>query len=85
MGNVHVHVVNKTGGKVSLLLDENDERLDYFKKLVRRDELESVRVVSADGPKESAAEKKVRVAKEKAEAEAAAKAEADAKAAEDAR
>ena len=76
MGNVHVHVVNKTGGKVSLLLDENDERVEYFKKLVRRDELESVRVVGVDGAKESAADKRARVAKEKADAEAAAGAEA---------
>lgn len=44
MANVHVNVTNKTGGKVSLLLDEDDERIEYFKKLVRREELEAVTV-----------------------------------------
>lgn len=44
MGNVHVHVTNKSGGELTLLLDENDERVEYLKKLVKRDELEAVKV-----------------------------------------
>lgn len=44
MADVHVHVTNKTGGKVSLLLAEEDERIEYFRKLVKRDELEAVTV-----------------------------------------
>lgn len=44
MADVHVHVTNKTGGKVSLTLDEEDPRIEYMKKLVRRDELEAVTV-----------------------------------------
>lgn len=51
MAEVHVHVTNKTGGEVTLRLDESDERIEYFKKLVRREELEAVRVVKLPEPK----------------------------------
>lgn len=51
MAEVNVHVTNKTGGKVSLRLDENDERIEYFKKLVRREELEAVSVTKLPEPK----------------------------------
>lgn len=44
MANVHVTVTNKSGGKTSLTLDEEDERIEYFKRLVKRDELEDVKV-----------------------------------------
>lgn len=48
MGNVHVQVTNKSGGVVTLRLDENDERVEYLKKLVKRDELEAVKVSAAN-------------------------------------
>lgn len=44
MGYVKAEVTNKTGGTVTLTLDENDERVEYLKKLVKRDELEAVKV-----------------------------------------
>jgi acylphosphatase len=43
MGFVKAEVTNKSGGKVTLTLDEDDERIEYFKKLVKRDELEAVK------------------------------------------
>jgi hypothetical protein len=51
MADVHVHVTNKTGGKVSLTLDEDDARIEYFKTLVKRDELEAVTVSKPTAPK----------------------------------
>lgn len=43
MGYVKAEVTNKSGQKVGLLLDEDDERVEYLKKLVKRDELEDVK------------------------------------------
>jgi hypothetical protein len=45
MTNVKVEVTNKSGGVTVLLLDEEDERIGYFNTLVKRDELESVKVL----------------------------------------
>lgn len=44
MADVHVKVTNKSGGVVTLLMDEEDERVAYLSKLVKRDELEAVSV-----------------------------------------
>ena len=46
MADVHVHVTNKSGGKTSLLMDDEQdaERIEYLKKLVKRDELDEVKV-----------------------------------------
>lgn len=43
MGYVKAEVTNKSGQKVGLLLDEEDERVEYLKKLVKCDELEDVK------------------------------------------
>ena len=58
MADVQVHVTNMTGGKVSLTLDENDERIEYFKKLVRREELEAVTVSKPRGAAKPASDAK---------------------------
>lgn len=44
MAAVHVFITNKSGGKVALTLDEDDSRIEYFRKLVKRDELDEVKV-----------------------------------------
>lgn len=54
MADIHARVTNKTGGVVTLLLDEDDERVEYFKKLVRREELEAVRFSKAPAKKAAA-------------------------------
>ena len=55
MGSVKVEVTNKSGQKVGLLLDEDDERVEYLKKLVKRDELEDVKVSPYEETKAKAA------------------------------
>lgn len=60
MTAVHVHVTNKTGGKVALTLDDelDAERIQYLKKLVKRDELEAVSVKPAKAAKPAATAEK---------------------------
>ncbi|WP_037355419.1 hypothetical protein [Amycolatopsis orientalis] len=48
MAAVHVTTENNEGQKVTFLLDDereaDQERIDYFRKLVRRDDLRDVKV-----------------------------------------
>lgn len=46
MAEVHVTTENNSGQKVTFLLDDerNAEQIDYFKKLVRREDLRDVTV-----------------------------------------
>lgn len=56
MAYVKVHVENKLGGKTVLGMDDerDAERIEYLKKLVKREDLESVTVVAADEKKTAA-------------------------------
>jgi hypothetical protein len=47
MADVVVEVVNNTGAVVRLTLDEHGETLAYLRTQVKREDLESVRIVPA--------------------------------------
>lgn len=55
MANMHVTVKNTSGQTVVFSMDEDDERIEHFRKLVRREELESVDVKPAKAPAKTAA------------------------------
>lgn len=45
MALVPVEIVNNSGATVQMTLEEDGEQLAYFRKLVRAEDLESVRVI----------------------------------------
>lgn len=51
MADIVATIKNKSGQTVALTLDEADERVEYFKKLVKRDELDSVTFGKPKGAK----------------------------------
>ncbi|MFG3710133.1 hypothetical protein [Micromonospora sp. NPDC047730] len=57
MASVTVTVKNNSGQTVSLSMDENDERIAHFRKLVRREELAAVDVKPAKTPAKTPAAK----------------------------
>lgn len=53
MADVQVHIVNKSGQKVALTVDEDGDMLAHFKKMLKADEFESVSVKPVPKPKQS--------------------------------
>ncbi|MGW5639629.1 hypothetical protein [Streptomyces sp. NPDC003832] len=51
MAVVPVEIENNSGAVVSMALEENGEQLAYFRKLVRAEDLVSVRVVKTPARK----------------------------------
>jgi hypothetical protein len=60
MAYVHVSVKNNTGNTVVLLLDDerDAEKIEYFRKLVRREDLDSVKVRPVESETASEPEEK---------------------------
>jgi hypothetical protein len=55
MALVPVEVVNNSGQTVRLSLEEDSEQLEYLRKLVRREDLESVKVLTPAPARKTAA------------------------------
>jgi hypothetical protein len=54
MALVPVEVVNNSGQTVRLLLEDDGEQLEYFRKQVRSEDLQSVKVITPAGRKPAA-------------------------------